>query len=147
VNRQFDTRIGRIVASCVDFCCQRSILVTVLACLGAVSSLLYAVNHLVIEGETDQLFSRDLPFKQAERRYRDSFPTQYENIFVVIDAVTPERAGEAAAELLAAFQAEPSHFHEAYLPGGGEFFEEHAFLYLDTPSLEDLADRLAVCGP
>jgi len=147
VNQRFDVAIGRIIGACVDQARRRSVVVVLLALLGAASSLFYSANHLAIEGETDQLFSGNLPFKQAERRYRDSFPAQYENIFVVVDAVTPERAGEAAAALLAAFQAEPSHFEAAYLPGGGEFFEEHAFLYLETAKLEDLADRLAENQP
>jgi hopanoid biosynthesis associated RND transporter like protein HpnN len=44
-------------------------------------------------------------------------------------------------------QAEPRYFREAYLPGGGDFFEEHAFLYLETAKLEDLADSLAESQP
>jgi hopanoid biosynthesis associated RND transporter like protein HpnN len=147
VDPQLEDRVGRALARWVSLVSRRPFSVISLTILAAVGVLLYAAGHLGIEGATEQLFSRDLPFKQAERRYREAFPAQYENMFVVVDAVTPERAGAAAAALLARMQGEPRFFREAYLPGGGEFFEEHAFLYLETADLEDLADRLAESQP
>jgi hopanoid biosynthesis associated RND transporter like protein HpnN len=147
VDPQLEDRIGQSLARWVSFVAQRPfsvILVTILVTAGV---LFYAAGHLGIEGATEQLFAQDMPFKQAERRYHEAFPAQYENMFVVVDAVTPERAGEAAAALLTRMQGEPRFFREAYLPGGGEFFEEHAFLYLETAELEDLADRLAENQP
>jgi len=115
--------------------------------LATLAIIYYVVGHLGIRGDTESLFSQDLPFKQVERRYQEAFPMLYENMFVVVDAPTPERAGEAAAALAARMEAEPRHFHRAYLPGGGEFFENHAFLYLETQELEDLADKLATAQP
>jgi hypothetical protein len=121
---------------------------TCLAFLLATGGVVYYVaGHLGIRGDTDSLFSADLPFKQVERRYHEAFPMLYENMFVVVDASTPERAGEAASALAARMEAEPNLFHRVYLPGGGEFFESNAFLYLETEELEDLADRLAVAQP
>ena len=75
------------------------------------------------------------------------FPAQNDNLFIVVDAATPERAGEAAAALAARMAAMPERFHDVYLPGGGEFFERHAFLYLKTEELEKLADQLAEVQP
>jgi hopanoid biosynthesis associated RND transporter like protein HpnN len=147
VDAHLEDRIGQALARWVNLVRRRPLFVIVVTFLAAAGVLLYAADHLSIEGATEQLFAQDLPFKQAERRYREAFPAQYENLFVVVDAVTPERAGEAAAALLARMQGEPRFFREAYLPGGGEFFEEHAFLYLDTAELEDLADRLAQNQP
>jgi hopanoid biosynthesis associated RND transporter like protein HpnN len=147
VDPQLEDRIGRVLARWVSLVGRRPFSVILLTILAAAGALLYAVGHLGIEGATERLFSEDLAFKQAERRYHEAFPAQYENMFVVVDAVTPERAGEAAAALLARMQGEPRFFREAYLPGGGEFFEEHSFLYLETAELEDLADRLAENQP
>ena len=107
----------------------------------------YTAGNLTIRGDTDALFSEDLPIKRAQRRLNEAFPILYENIFVVVDAATPERAGEAASALAARMRGEPEHFHRVYLPGGGEFFEQHAFLYLETAELQDLADRLAEAQP
>jgi hopanoid biosynthesis associated RND transporter like protein HpnN len=115
--------------------------------LATAGILFYAGTHLGIEGATEALLDHDLPFRQAERRYQEAFPILYENIFVVVDALTPEGAGEAASALATRLQAQPRYFHRAYLPGGGAFFDQHAFLYLETEELEDLADRLAEVQP
>jgi hypothetical protein len=147
VDTQVEERVGQVLARWVGFAATHPLAVIASAMLLAAACLHYASGHLGMEGATEELFARDLPFKQAERRYHEAFPAQYENIFVVVDAVTPERAGEAAAALLAGMQAEPRYFHAAYLPGGGEFFEAHAFLYLETAELADLADSLAESQP
>lgn len=139
--------LGRWLAQWVGAVARNAVWVSVGMSLATVTIIYYVVGHLGIRGDTESLFAQDLPFKQAERRFYEAFPMLYENMFVVIDAPTPERAGEAAVALAAGLEAEPRYFHRAYLPGGGEFFENHAFLYLETRELEDLADRLAIAQP
>jgi len=139
--------VGRWLAQWVDAVRRHAVGVTVGMLLATLAIIYYVVGHLGIRGDTESLFAQDLPFKQAERRFYEAFPMLYENMFVVIDAPTPERAGEVASELAARLEAEPRYFHRAYLPGGGEFFENHAFLYLKTEDLEDLADQLAIVQP
>jgi len=139
--------IGRWLAQWVGTVQRNAVWVTVGMSLATLAIIYYVVGHLGIRGDTESLFSQDLPFKRIERRYQEAFPMLYENMFVVVDAPTPERAGEAASLLAARMEAEPRRFHRAYLPGGGEFFETHAFLYLETQELEDLADKLAIAQP
>lgn len=115
--------------------------------VAVVAATLYAANHLEIRGDTEALFATDVPFKVAERRYYEVFPGQFENLFVVVDAMTPERAASAAEALAARLRENHKDFHHVFLPGGGEFFERNAFLYLDTAELEDLAVRLAEAQP
>jgi hypothetical protein len=144
---RFEQRVGEVIAAWVDACGRRPGRVLVAGAALVALSLLYSVGHLRIQGATETLFAQDLPFKQVERRYYEAFPTLYEPIFVVLDAVTPERAGQAAAALAERLGRDREHFHRVYQPGGGEFFETHAFLYLSTEELEDLADRLAEAQP
>ncbi len=139
--------IGRWLARWVGAVQRNAVKVTAGMLLATLAILYYVVGNLGIHGDTESLFSQDLPFKRIERRYHEAFPMLYENMFVVVDAPTPERAGEAATALAARLEAEPRRFHRAYLPGGGEFFENHAFLYLETQELEDLADKLAIAQP
>jgi hypothetical protein len=143
----FEAKVGSLLARCVDFCRRRSVLVTLLSLGLASASLLYTARNLEVRGDSEYLLSQELPFKQQERRYQEAFPLLYENIFVVIDGVTPERAGKAASALAERLQDRPEYFRSAYLPGGGDFFEQHAFLYLERDELEDLADRLAQVQP
>jgi mevalonate kinase len=139
--------IGRWLSQWVDAVRKNAVWVTLGMSLTTLAIIYFVVGHLGIHGDTESLFSKDLPFKRIERRYQEAFPMLYENMFVVVDGPTPERAGEAAAALAARMEAEPRYFHRAYLPGGGEFFESHAFLYLETQELEDLADKLAIAQP
>jgi hopanoid biosynthesis associated RND transporter like protein HpnN len=147
VSEEIEETIGRGIAWWVDGVRRHAVWVVIGMLLATAFILRYASGNLGIQGATEALFSEDLPFRQNERRYYEAFPKQYENMFVVIDAVTPERAGQAAATLARELEAEPRFFHQVYLPGAGEFFEEHAFLYLETAELQDLADRLAEVQP
>jgi hypothetical protein len=139
--------VARGVAWMVGVSCRHAWLVTIAVLAATAGILVYAGQNLGIHGDTESLFSPDLPFKQREHRYLEVFPAQNDNLFIVVDATTPERAGEAAAALAARMQAMPERFHDVYLPGGGEFFERHAFLYLKTEELEKLADQLAEVQP
>ncbi len=147
VKGSIEDAIGRGLAAWVNVVSRFAVWVTVGMLLLTIGIVFYISGHLGVHGDTESLFSQDLPFKRIERQYHDAFPILYENMFVVVDAATPERAGEAAAALAARLEAEPRLFHGAYLPGGGEFFENHAFLYLETEELEDLADNLAGAQP
>jgi hopanoid biosynthesis associated RND transporter like protein HpnN len=144
---RLEARLGSALAAWVGGVARRPVATAVAVLLGTAAVGVYAAGHLGIKGDTDALFSKDLPFKRAERRYYEAFPTQLENMFIVVDAVTPERAGEAAEALAARLSEQREDFRMVYLPGGGAFFEQHAFLYLDTEELEDLADRLAEAQP
>ncbi len=142
-----EERVARGVAWLVGLSCRHAGSVTLGILAATAGILVYAGQNLGIHGDTESLFSPDLPFKQREHRYLEVFPAQNDNLFIVVDATTPERAGEAAAALAARMSAMPERFHDVYLPGGGEFFERHAFLYLKTEELEKLADQLAEVQP
>jgi hopanoid biosynthesis associated RND transporter like protein HpnN len=144
---RLDAQLGRVMAAWVGGVDRRPWTAIAGTLLLALAGGWYAAEHLGIQGDTESLFSKHLPFKLAEKRFYRSFPSQFETMFIVIDAVTPERAGEAAEALAERLRAQPEDFSMVFLPGGGEFFERNAFLYLDTAELEDLADRLAEAQP
>jgi hopanoid biosynthesis associated RND transporter like protein HpnN len=143
----FEARLARGLSAWVDAVQRRPLrtvaVVLVLAGLG----LAHTIANLGIQGETSVLFSDRLPFKQAEASYYGAFPNQYENMFVVVDGATPEAAGAAAEALTRRLREATDTIQVAFLPGGGAFFEQHAFLYLETQELEALADELAEAQP
>ena len=144
---QIDRKLGDFLAAWVDAVRRRSIWVAIGMPLVALLGLWFAVDHLEVKGDTEGLFSADLPFKRNERRYFDAFPAQYDPLFIVIDAATPERAGEAARLLVERLENERDVFRSVYLPGGGEFFEKNAYLYLDLDELEELTSRIVAAQP
>jgi hopanoid biosynthesis associated RND transporter like protein HpnN len=87
-----------------------------------------------------------LPHRIIELDYQRRFPVLYENIVLVVDAPTPEEAGTASAQLAERLNESPEYFHNVFMPGG-EFFEKHGLLYMDTDELEDFADRMARFQP
>jgi len=143
----FEERLGGVLARWAVSVARHPYVTTISLLLCSCAALWHAAHHLEIQGSTEALFDQELPFKQVAASYYAAFPVLYENMFVVIDADTPERAGAAAGALATRLRAQPDLFRAVLLPGGGDFFEQHAFLYLDTDELERLADRLAEAQP
>ncbi len=107
---------------------------------------LYASSHLGVNTDLDAMFSEQLPHRVLELEYERTFPMMSETVLVVIDGETAERASEAAQRLGDRMRAAPKLFRSVYVPGG-DFFEEHALLYMTTDELEDFADHLARVQP
>jgi hopanoid biosynthesis associated RND transporter like protein HpnN len=143
----FEARLAQALMAWVDAVQRRPLRAVVGVLVLAGLGLAHAAANLGIQGETSVLFSDRLPFKQAEASYYGAFPNQYENMFVVVDGPTPEAAGAAAEALTRRLREATGTIEMAFLPGGGAFFEQHAFLYLETAELEDLADELAEAQP
>ncbi len=144
---ELEQNLGEALAAWVGAVCRRPVSVVLAFALCGAAVLWFAVTHLEIKADTESLFSDDLPFKRNEQRYFDAFPRQRHTLFVVVDAATPERAGEVAQRLAVLLREEADVFRSVYYPGGGGFFERHAYLYLDTDELDELADRLAEAQP
>ena len=147
MNAEIERALGEFLARWVGAVCRRPVTVLVAIGLLTAASLGYAIGHLSIDGDTESLFASDLPFKRNESRYFRAFPAQRNSLFVVVDAATPERAGEAAQRLASRISEDTSAFHGVYFPGGGEFFERQAYLYLPIQELDVLAERLAQAQP
>ncbi|MFQ5416600.1 MAG: MMPL family transporter [Myxococcota bacterium] len=122
---------------------------TVLAAVAVttIAILIYVALNLGFNTSHRALLSEDLPFWREYNAFADTFPIVDEAIFVVIDAETPDRAREAANALAARLARDTAAFPSMYVPGGGEFFERHALLYLEIDELYDLADHLAAVQP
>jgi hopanoid biosynthesis associated RND transporter like protein HpnN len=147
MNAELERRLGEVLAAWVGAVCRRPLRVALAFAICAVAVFWYAIGHLEIKSDTESLFSSDLPFKRNEQRYFEAFPRQRHTLFVVVDAATPERAGEVAQRLAELLRDQTDVFRSVYYPGGGGFFERHAYLYMDTDELDELADRLAEAQP
>ncbi len=121
---------------------------TVLVCLAITAvCLVHSLTHLGVNAENTDLLSPDMPSRRAHRVFTAHFPNLEAALFVVIDGDTPEQARRAAEDILAGVLADPTVFENAYLPGGGDFFERNGLLYLDLDALDDFADRMARMQP
>jgi hopanoid biosynthesis associated RND transporter like protein HpnN len=118
MNAELERNLGEALAAWVDAVCRRPLWVVLALALCGAATLWFAVGHLEVKSDTESLFSADLPFKRNEQRYFDAFPGQRHTLF-----------------------------RSVYFPGGGGFFERHAYLYMETDELDELADRLAEAQP
>lgn len=122
---------------------------TVLA-LGVLATLAlgtFAAQNLGIDSNTIELFPEHLPARQNHDRFVSLFPDLENALLIVVDGQTPEVSREVAQRLVEALSADPEHFEDAYLPGGGAFFERNALLYQEADDLDEFADRLARAQP
>jgi hopanoid biosynthesis associated RND transporter like protein HpnN len=146
MNSRFQRIAGRALAGCVDFSRRRAGLVLAAALVLTLAVAPYTATHLGVNADENAMLSNELPHRIFEIQYQELFPALYENIVIVVDAPTPERAGDAAEALAGRMRERPDLFRNVFLPQG-RFFEEHALLYLDTEELQDFADRLARVQP
>jgi hopanoid biosynthesis associated RND transporter like protein HpnN len=107
----------------------------------------YAAGNLKPNTDTANMIAPTIPWRQHYNEYREAFPLRDRNLLIVIDAPTPARADELAAELLRRLRAQPERYQSPLLAGEGEFFERNGLLYLPTAELAELTDRLAAAQP
>jgi len=107
----------------------------------------YAAGNLVPNTDTANMIAPTIPWRQHYNEYRAAFPLRDRNLLIVVDASTPARADEFAAELLGELRKQPERYRAPLLAGEGEFFERNGLLYLPTPQLAELTDRLAAAQP
>ena len=146
MNRSFETLLERVLPRWIDAVRRHAAVITLASAIVTVLAGAYVATNLVVDTDEDSLFSEELPHRVIEIEYKAIFPNLYENIVILVDAQNAEQARDAAAALAAKLEASPDLFSSVHLPQG-DFFEEHALLYMDTDELEDLADRLARVQP
>ncbi len=122
-------------------------LVATLALLAATGIGLGAYRHLGIDTDTTKLISPDLPWRRAGAEVERDFPQNNDLIAVVVDGVTPDQAGDAAAALADQLAAEPTLFQEVRQPDGSRFFRENGLLFLPRTDVQAFADGMISAQP
>ncbi|MCS5637689.1 MAG: MMPL family transporter, partial [Myxococcota bacterium] len=107
----------------------------------------YAATELGVNSDNVQMVAEDLPSRRNHEAFARLFPNLENALLVVIDAETPELAREAASRLAARLRADPEYVEDAYVPGGGDFFETHGLLYRGVDELDVFADQMSRMQP
>ena len=129
-----------LIVGIVDLCTQHPWWVIGLAAVLAAGSGVYAGTHFAIRTDTKMLISTDLPWRQREERFLESFPQR--QILVVIDAPTPELVEQAASKLAQALATRSDLIHSVRQIQGGNFFARNGLLYLPTDKVARVTDGL-----
>jgi hopanoid biosynthesis associated RND transporter like protein HpnN len=139
--------LPRLLEHHAELCHRHARLVILASVLVAVLSGLYAVHHLRVSTNTDDLFAASLPWRQRAEVFNRDFP-QFNNLLVaVIDAQEPEEAEATAADLAKAMAADQTHFLTVNRPDASPFLRKEGLLFLDTKQLSALLDRTIDAQP
>lgn len=145
--RRIDAALEDLLAAWVEGVRRRALWVIGIGLLVAAGSLVYAVGHLGVNTDSEELFDESLRFRQLRNELSLAFPLLDEVVLVVIDAPSRFEAEDAARTLVGRLEGEGEIFESVYAPGIDPFFERNGLLYLSTEELEELADHLAAAQP
>lgn len=132
---------------------QQHALIVILAALIVTAGAGYiTASGLKINTDTADMLSRDLDYRQTYIAYKEAFPQFADNIVLVVDGATADRADTAARLLVGKMRAEmgekgAGRFKSVFYPAGDPFFRKHGLLYLDVDDLDRLLARLAEAQP
>jgi hopanoid biosynthesis associated RND transporter like protein HpnN len=107
----------------------------------------YAATHLGINSDTATMVGEDLAARRNHEAFAALFPNLENSLLIVLEGETPELTRDAANALTAELRSRPNAFTDAYIPGGGSFFERAGLLYRSVADLEEFADQMARVQP
>lgn len=107
----------------------------------------YTARNISIDTDINKLISPDLPWRQRDAEMDRAFPQNTNLLVMVVDGVTPDLAGDAAAKLSARLKAMPELFKNVRVPDGGPFFRREGLLFLSTADVQSFANQLIAAQP
>ncbi len=137
----------KIIVAIVVTARRNATLVVIAFLLLAGFGLWYSAGHLGMDTDTDNLFAKELPWRQADIRESKNFPQFDKLIVAVVRAATPEEATETAAALNAALNADKAHFIDSSYPSGSPFYSHEGLLLLPPKDLADLLNAIVSAQP
>src|SRR6185295_7442546 len=124
-----------------------AVAVVVICVLGGILLGDYAVTHLSVNTDTNDLISPDLPWRKREAEFDKLFPQNVDLLAVVIDAPTADQAEDAAKTLSDELKEKPELFRTVRRPEGSEFFSKNGLLFLSVEEVQEVADKLIAAQP
>ena len=107
----------------------------------------YTARHIGFDTDLDKLIAADLPWRQREAEMDRAFPQDADLLAVVIDAKTPDLAGDAADALAQRLSGMTQLYKSVREPEGGPFFAREGVLFLPTADVQDFSDQLIEAQP
>jgi hopanoid biosynthesis associated RND transporter like protein HpnN len=135
------------LASLVAFCTRYAWTVIAAAGLLTLVSGVYVTRHFAIDTDIGKLISPDLPWRQRELAYLETFPQRIGTIFAVVDAPTSELASQASAALVEQLSQRRDVFQSVEEPGASSLFRRDGLMFLATDEVERVTGALTQAQP
>lgn len=139
--------LTRFIVAVVRACTRHAWLTLVVGLLLAAASAYYTAQHFAISTDINKLISPDLPWRQRELSFNETFPGRHDLILAVVEAPTPELARQAGLALEARLAPQSDRFLSVTIPGGGSFFDTQGLLFLPTEDVAKLTNQLTQAAP
>ncbi|HVP30723.1 MAG TPA: MMPL family transporter [Myxococcota bacterium] len=147
MTKHFDELVGRAAARWIAAVDRRPVRVLSVVMIVTALALAYAARNLGVDADPDSMISRDLPFRQMARDFKQAFSSPDDAVLIVIDGESASVADRAADALAGKLRARPELFPKVHVPFGGPFFHKNGLLYQDLPTLQRMSDSLAAVQP
>ncbi len=121
-------------------------LITFVILMAAVSAF-YASQNFSVRTDLDALISRDVPWRKAEARLERAFPSQGDDLTVLVEGSTPEQAETAAQTLTDELQKQSDKFISIRRQDGGEYLSRQALLFQPLAEVRLQTARLVSAQP
>src|SRR5260221_1898715 len=139
--------LARAIARLVEANARAPLFVVAVGLLGGIVLGTYAVTHLSVDTDTNNLISPDLSWRKREAEFDRAFPQNVDLLAIVIDAATPGKAEAAASTLAQWLRARRPLYKTVRRPDGGAFVTRNGLLFLSVKEDQDIADQLIAAQP
>ncbi len=136
-----------ITSNIVSLCRHHPWPVALFYLLATIGLGIFGGKTIGMDTDTSKLISPDLEWRQNEIAIDEAFPQFVRRLVIVIDGVTPDRATDAANQLVAALHQRPLVFRTVRQPGGGDFFQRNGLLFLPVDELQDRLNGMIQAQP
>jgi uncharacterized protein len=134
------------VVSIVRTCTRFATLTLLVGFILAVASGFYTAHHFAINTDINTLISSKLDWRQRDQQFDGAFERD-NTILAVVEAPTPELAGQAVAALEQKLKGDTKNFVSMQPLGSGEFFEKNGLLFLSASEVAQLTGQLESAAP
>src|SRR5262245_17708158 len=136
-----------LIARLVEASRRHAVAIVAAAFLLSLIGAACVATYLKIDTDTNNLVSRELPYKKHEAAFDRAFPQTVDLIAIVIDAEAPGIAEDAAATLAAALSKRTDLFRGVRRPDAGDFFRRNGILFLSPTEVQAFADQIVSVQP
>ena len=130
--------IVTLVRACIGY----RWLVIVLAAFTFVVSARYVANNFAINTDSGKLISESVGWRQLEIAFDTTFPSRVGLTVIVVDALTPEAAEQAADQLTARLSSLSGTIKSARRPDGSDFFKRNGLLFLSKEEVQQTTEQM-----
>ncbi len=135
------------LAALVRHACRRPWLTLLVALALSALAATYVARNIALSSDASALISQKVPWRAAEHRMDNAFPSNGDATLVVVDGKTPELAEAAAATLAGVLAKDKAHINSVVRLDGGAYFAREGVLFASLPQARDTTARMIDAQP